>query len=173
MEENSMIRMEEVKERKVEIVKDSNTATDSEKEIADKKEQERKERKFLFQLIAIFCTWVFLIILLMRNERKEMQKPKVPTPPPKVTNPKGTPDQSKTPVTPTKSAKPPHQADKPHSKDSNNKPPNPPEKAANEKSNANPNPNQNPNPKPNPDANANANAHEHKKKKESDEKKNL
>ena len=84
MEENSMIRMEEVKERKVEIVKDSNTATDSEKEIADKKEQERKERKFLIQLIAIFCTWIFLIILLMRNERRDMAKPKIPTTKPKV-----------------------------------------------------------------------------------------
>ena len=84
MEENSMIRMEEVKERKVEIVKDSNTATDSEKEIADKKEQERKERKFLIQLIAILCTWIFLIILFMRYERRGMAKPKVPTTKPKV-----------------------------------------------------------------------------------------
>ena len=48
MEENSMIPMEEVKETKEEIIKDINSATESEKEIAEKKEQERKERKFLF-----------------------------------------------------------------------------------------------------------------------------
>ena len=99
MEENSMIRMEEVKERKVEVVKDVNSATDSEKEIADKKEQERKERKFLFQLIAIFCTWVFLIILLMRNERIDKQKPKAPAPQPKVAN-------TKPPTAQTKNANP-------------------------------------------------------------------
>ena len=74
MEEKSMIPMEEVKERKVEIVKDINSAAESEKEIADKKEQERKERICLIQLITAFCTWVFLIILLMRYEKKEMQK---------------------------------------------------------------------------------------------------
>ena len=105
MEENSMIRMEEVKERKVEIVKDSNTATDSEKEIADKKEQERKERKFLIQLIAIFCTWVFLIILLMRNERRDMAKPKVPTTKPKVVKAKPI-VQTQITKTPTPTVKP-------------------------------------------------------------------
>ena len=78
MEENSKIQMEEVKQKEVEVVKDANSLTDSEKEIAEKKEQEKKERIFLFQLIAIFCTWIFLIGLLMRNERKPQPKPKLP-----------------------------------------------------------------------------------------------
>ena len=95
MEENSMIRMEEVKERKVEVVKDVNSATESEKEIIDKKEQERKERICLIQLIVIFCTWVFLIILLMRNERIDKQKPKAPAPKPKVANTKPPAAQTK------------------------------------------------------------------------------
>ena len=76
MEEKSMMPMEEAKERKVEIVKDINSGTESEKEIALKKEQERQERKFLIQLIVVFCTWIFLIILLMRNEKKNLRNQK-------------------------------------------------------------------------------------------------
>ena len=69
MEEKSMMKMEEVKEGKVEIIKDINILTESEKELAEKKEQEKKERKFLIQLIIVFCTWIFLIILVLSNKK--------------------------------------------------------------------------------------------------------
>ena len=108
MEENSKIRLEEVKERKVEIVKDSNLATDSEKEMASKKEQERKERICLIQLIVIFCTWVFLIILLMRSERRNMAKPKVHAAKHKIVKAK--------PIVQTKITKTPTPIVKPHVK---------------------------------------------------------
>ena len=70
MEEKIMIPKEEIKARKVEILKDINSQSESEKEIFDKQEQEKKERKFLIQLIVVFLTWVFLIILLMRSDSR-------------------------------------------------------------------------------------------------------
>ena len=145
----SMIPKEEIKERKVEIIKDVNSTTETEKEIADKKEQERKERKFLYQLIAIFITWVFLIILLMRNERKVPEKPKVITPP-KVNHPKvpahteNTINQIKNPTpleTKPKDSK--ESKDSKDSKDSNTKQQNQPGKNENVKDNLNNNPKSN------------------------------
>ena len=84
MEENSIIKLEQAQERKVEIIKDINPVLETEKEIADKKEQERKERVFLIQLIVVFLTWIFLIYLLMRSEKKEQQKVKKAIPKPKT-----------------------------------------------------------------------------------------
>ena len=121
MEEKYMIPMEKIKERKVEILKDINTATDSEKEIAERKEQEKKERKFLIQLIVVFCTWVFLIILLMRNEKIE---PKKISTPPKPSNPSSKNAQQKAniPKTPTSSSKTPNQETKPPDANKENQP---------------------------------------------------
>ena len=76
MEDNTMIPMEVIKERKVEIIKDNNLQADSEKELEEKIKKEQEERKCLIQLIVVFVTWVFLIILLMRSERREIPKPK-------------------------------------------------------------------------------------------------
>ena len=44
MDEKNMIPIKQEKEKKVEIVKDVTSATDSEKELDSQKEQERKER---------------------------------------------------------------------------------------------------------------------------------
>ena len=59
MEEKNMIPIKQEKEKKVEIVKDINSVTDSEKELASQKEQERKERIFLIQLIVVFV-WIVI-----------------------------------------------------------------------------------------------------------------
>ena len=120
MEEKSMIPVEEIKERKVEIVKDIHTPTiESEKEIAEKIKQKKEERKFLIQLIVIFCTWVFLIILLMRSERVT---PKAPSPP-KPANPPSNNMQQKANIPNTPTPKPnPTPSSK--SLDHHNKPPN-------------------------------------------------
>ena len=78
-----MIPIKQEKEKKVEIVKDINSVTDSEKELASQKEQERKERIFLIQLIVVFVVWVFLIIMVMKDEKlppKNAPKPKVNKP---------------------------------------------------------------------------------------------
>ena len=75
MNEKDMIPIKQEKEKKVEIVKDINSATDSEKELDAQKEQERKERIFLIQLIVVFVVWVFLIIMVMRDEKLPPKKP--------------------------------------------------------------------------------------------------
>ena len=80
MDEKNMIPIKEEKEKKVEIIKDLNSVTDSEKELDAQKEQERKERIFLIQLIVVFVVWVFLIIMVMKDEK---------LPPKKAPNPKG------------------------------------------------------------------------------------
>ena len=83
MEEKNMIPIKQEKEKKVEIVKDLNSVTDSEKELVSQKEQERKERIFLIQLIVVFVVWVFLIIMVMKDEKlppKNAPKPKVNKP---------------------------------------------------------------------------------------------
>ena len=103
-----MIKMEEIKERKAEIIKDSNIATESEKELAEKKEQENKERKFLIQLIVVFCAWIFLIILILRNEKIVPNKILTPSKPANPPSKKGLQkvNTQKTPIaTPTPSTK--------------------------------------------------------------------
>ena len=115
MEEKSMIKMEEVKQGKVEIIKDINAVTDSEKELAERKEQEKKERKFLIQLIIVFCTWVFLIILIMRNEKIVPNKVITHSKPvnPSSKNQPQKPNSQKTPtVTPTPPTKAPNPQNK-------------------------------------------------------------
>ena len=77
MNEKDMIPIKQEKEKKVEIVKDINSATDSEKELDAQKEQERKERIFLIQLIVVFVVWVFLIIMVMKDEKLPPKKPPV------------------------------------------------------------------------------------------------
>ena len=67
MNEKDMIPIKQEKEKKVEIVKDINSATDSEKELDAQKEQERKER-------------IFLIIMVMRDEKLPPKKPPVTKP---------------------------------------------------------------------------------------------
>ena len=74
MEEKNMIPIKQEKEKKVEIIKDLNSATDSEKELDSQKEQERKERIFLIQLIVVFVVWVFLIIMVMKDEKLPPKK---------------------------------------------------------------------------------------------------
>ena len=83
MDEKNMIPIKEEKEKKVEIIKDLNSVTDSEKELDAQKEQERKERIFLIQLIVVFVVWVFLIIMVMKDERlppKNAPKPQAKPP---------------------------------------------------------------------------------------------
>ena len=75
MEESSRIKMEEVKSKNVEVVKDTNNEPDIVNDLAEQKKKEREERKCLIQLIVVFVVWVTLIIILMRTEKR-------PTPPP-------------------------------------------------------------------------------------------
>ena len=74
MEESSRIKMEEVKSKNVEVVKDTNNEPDIVNDLAEQKKKEREERKCLIQLIIVFVVWVTLIIILMRTEKR-------PTPP--------------------------------------------------------------------------------------------
>ena len=74
MDEKNMIPIKQEKEKKVEIVKDASAVTDSEKELDSQKEQERKERIFLIQLIVVFVVWVFLIIMVMKDEKLPPKK---------------------------------------------------------------------------------------------------
>ena len=84
MEESSRIKMEEVKSKNVEVVKDTNTEPDIVNDLAEQKKKEREERKCLIQLIVVFVVWVTLIIILMRTEKR-------PTPAPSKTVPKAQP----------------------------------------------------------------------------------
>ena len=62
-----MIPIKQEKEKKVEIVKDINSVTDSEKELASQKEQERKERIFLIQLMINNLITIFKLLINQSN----------------------------------------------------------------------------------------------------------
>ena len=94
MKEDSIIKIEQLKEKKVEIVKDINPATDPEREIIEK-EHRQNERKAYMQLIVIFASWIVLIILFGRNQNKPLPKPKIVTPPPNTINSKALNTQPK------------------------------------------------------------------------------
>ena len=70
MEEKDMIPIKEEKGKKVEIIKDLNSITDSEKESQSQKEIRKKERIFLIQLIVVFLVWMFLLYLVMDKDKK-------------------------------------------------------------------------------------------------------
>ena len=75
MEESSRIKMEEVKSKNVEVIKDTNNEPDIVNDLAEQKKKEREERKCLIQLIVVFVVWVTLIIILMRTEKRPTPAP--------------------------------------------------------------------------------------------------
>ena len=79
MEEKDMIPIKQTKRKKVEIIKEVNSITNTEKEPESQKEIRKKERIFLIQLIIVFLVWMFLLYLVMdkgKSPAKKIQKHK-------------------------------------------------------------------------------------------------
>ena len=74
MEEKDMIKIKKEKKVKVETIIDSNSLPDTAKDSLSHKEQRRKERIFLIQLIIVFIVWMFLLYLVMEDPKKKAAK---------------------------------------------------------------------------------------------------
>ena len=74
MEEKDMMPIKQEKDKKVVIIKDTNMISDTEKESQSQKEQTKKERIFLIQLIVVFLVWMFLLYLVMDKNPKKITK---------------------------------------------------------------------------------------------------
>ena len=72
MEEKDMMPIKQEKDKKVVIIKDTNMISDTEKESQSQKEQTKKERIFLIQLIVVFLVWMFLLYLVMDKNPKKI-----------------------------------------------------------------------------------------------------
>ena len=69
-----MMPIKQEKDKKVVIIKDTNMISDTEKESQSQKEQTKKERIFLIQLIVVFLVWMFLLYLVMDKNPKKITK---------------------------------------------------------------------------------------------------
>ncbi len=67
-----MMPIKQEKDKKVVIIKDTNMISDTEKESQSQKEQAKKERIFLNQLIVVFLVWMFLLYLVMDKNPKKI-----------------------------------------------------------------------------------------------------
>ena len=67
-----MMPIKQEKDKKVVIIKDTNMISDTEKESQSQKEQTKKERIFLIQLIVVFLVWMFLLYLVMDKNPKKI-----------------------------------------------------------------------------------------------------
>ena len=74
-EEKDMIPVKQENSKKVEI-KDSSILIEPEKEteLNSQKEQKRKDRLFLIELIIIFVVWIFLLYFVMENNKLPPKK---------------------------------------------------------------------------------------------------